>query len=335
MKKLIKILIVLILLVVIIGGVAIFTQMNRLVKAGVETLGPKVLQAPVTLADVDLSIFSGEGTIRGLEIGNPEGFQTENAFVLNSLRIKLDPASLKTSTIRINEILIEGPQITIEGLKGGNLKKLQENAEEFSGKPKGEDQAVQSEDPSSKPGKQVIIDNFVVKGGKLDYSPALGKSIPIALPDIHLTGIGEASGGATMGQVLAQVIGQIDDASLGAIAGASKLIGDAALKGAEEYVGEIANSGLDAVTGIAALGTNTLSNVADQGTKLLKKLSLPGGTKEKGAATSGTSHADELIEATGSATESIQKGADRALGGLKGFLGGAIQDKAPTDTESE
>ena len=330
MKKLIKILIVLVLLVVIAFGIIVFTQMNRLVKVGVETLGPEVLKAPVTLANVDLSIFSGEGTIRELKIGNPEGFRTENAFLLNSLRIKLDPASLKTSTIRINEIVIEGPEITIEGLKGKNLKKLHENAEAFGGKSGGEDQVAQSEDPPSKPGKKVIIDNFVVKDGKLNYSPALGKSIPIALPDIHLTGIGEASGGATVGQVLAQVLGQIDDAALGAVAGADKLVGDAAVKGAE-LAGEIAGSGLDAVTGIAGMGSNTVSNVADQGTKLLKKLSLPGITKEDGEAALGTSQADELD----SATESIQKSTKKALGGLKGFLGEAIQEKAPTEADSE
>ncbi len=54
-------------------------SLNRIVKAGVETVGPKVTGTTVTLRQVKISPFSAQGTLGGLLVGNPAGFKTDSA----------------------------------------------------------------------------------------------------------------------------------------------------------------------------------------------------------------------------------------------------------------
>ena len=55
-----------------------------------------------SLEDVDLSLFSGNIALKGLKIGNPQGFAAPNAFELGQISVKFDPKSLLTSKIIIN-----------------------------------------------------------------------------------------------------------------------------------------------------------------------------------------------------------------------------------------
>ena len=131
MKYLVKFL----LLIVGLGIIAIIVvgmSLNALVKSGVETMGPKVLGVPVTVDEVDISLLSGGTDMRAslneLIIKNPEGYETDYAFFLPSIRVRVNRNSVLTDTIIIEEILIEGPAITFEGsLLGSNLGDIQDN----------------------------------------------------------------------------------------------------------------------------------------------------------------------------------------------------------------
>ena len=58
--------------VVVVGGFFLLTSgLNAAVKSGVETVGSQATETPVTLEEVDLSLFSGKGEIRGFTIDNP------------------------------------------------------------------------------------------------------------------------------------------------------------------------------------------------------------------------------------------------------------------------
>ena len=58
----------------LIALVVLYFNLNRIVKTSVERLGPKVLQAPVTLDGVKLSPFSGNGSLTSKDL-NPEAFR--------------------------------------------------------------------------------------------------------------------------------------------------------------------------------------------------------------------------------------------------------------------
>lgn len=55
------------------------SNLGPLVKKTVNTVGPKITKTNVEVADVSISIFFGEAKIKGFLLGNPKGFQTDQA----------------------------------------------------------------------------------------------------------------------------------------------------------------------------------------------------------------------------------------------------------------
>ena len=90
------------------------TLLNKSIKTGVETFGPKVTQTPVRLDEVKLSVLSGNGLLSGLYVGNPEGFKSENIFALGQVEVDIVPRSLLSDEIVINKIYIQKPHISYE-----------------------------------------------------------------------------------------------------------------------------------------------------------------------------------------------------------------------------
>lgn len=225
-----------------IAVVFMYMKLGAIVKAAVETLGPKVTQTEVRLASVTLSPLSGSGRIKGIFIGNPAGFQTPSAFKLGSVRMAVDLKSLASDCVIIKEIVVEAPEVTFEGgLKGSNLSRIQKNVESFvPAAPKaGEKKPARS--------MKVIIDHFRVTGGKVNLSlTALGgKSLTAPLPDIELKGIGRKSDGATVDEAARQMFGAVTGAATGAAAGASSL-----LKGGTEQLEKAGQAATGLVKGL-------------------------------------------------------------------------------------
>ncbi len=239
MKTLFKILagLVVVLLIVLVVGVL---NLDKGIKAVVETVGPELTKSSVTLRDVDLSLTSGEGSLKGLVVGNPAGFKTANAFSLGEISLAIDPESVTTDTIVIDSILIIAPEITYESLKGGtNLDQLQKNVEQAIGS--SSESSSSEGDSEEAAAKKLIIKDLSISGGKISYSNALlgSKPISLPLPPIHMTGIGEKSGGATAGEVVNQVLAAINKGAAGAVtnSGALKDAGEQVKQQVEEKLG--------------------------------------------------------------------------------------------------
>lgn len=207
MKALLKIVGVLLLLV-IIGVVVLVLNLDKGIKAAVETLGPKFTQSEVQLDKVSLSARSGEGSLRGLVVGNPSGFQSANAFSLGEIAIALDTETVASEVIIINSIRILQPEITYEmGKPMSNLQQLQKNVQQAVGT-----SSSSAESESAESSRKMIIRDLVFAGGKIHYSNPLlsDRTVELALPEIHLSGIGEKSGGATAVEVVDQVISVVN-----------------------------------------------------------------------------------------------------------------------------
>ena len=244
MKALFKIFAGLVVIVLVVLVVVVL-NLDKGIKAAVETLGPELTQSSVTLNDVDLSLTSGEGSLKGLVVGNPAGFKTPNAFSLGEIFIAIDPESVTTDTIVIKSIRIVAPEITYESAKGGtNLDQLQKNVEQALGASDGasSDASEGATDESSATTKKLIIKDLNITDGKISYSnPLLGdKPISLPLPAIKLTGIGERSGGASAGEVVKQILEAINKNAAGAVtnSGALKDLGNKIKGQATEKVQE-------------------------------------------------------------------------------------------------
>lgn len=254
MKTLFKILAGLVVVLVIVLVIGVF-NLDKGIKAVVESVGPKLTQSSVTLDDVDLSLSSGEGSLQGLVVGNPSGFKTPNAFSLGEIALAIDPESVTTDTIVINSIRIIAPEITYESAKGmTNLDQLQKNVEKAVGS--GGSSETTSDDASKEASaeKKLIIKDLKIADGKINYSNALlgDKPISLPLPPIQLTGIGEGSGGASSAEVVKQILSEINKNAANAVTNSDALkdIGNKVKEQAKEQVQEKVQEKLEGLKGL-------------------------------------------------------------------------------------
>jgi len=227
----------LVLFVLLCGGLyfGLGPVLSSGVLIGVNNLGPQVTQTHVSLADARISPFTGRGTLTGLVVGNPAGWNAPNALTLGKIDIKVNLRSLRSDVIEIEEILIEQPQFVYETrLVSSNLGDLLKAIDAFTGP----SEAGATPEPAAADAKPVklIIRHFRLAEAKatLGVGPA---ALPIPLPTIELRDLGAEKGGATpaelSGEVLGQVLGEISKAAsnpANAAGTAGQAIGDAAKK---------------------------------------------------------------------------------------------------------
>jgi uncharacterized protein involved in outer membrane biogenesis len=245
----------------IVGVVVLYMSMGRIIKAGVEKVGPKVTKCDVTVSDISVSPFSGQVVIKGLVVKNPEGFSESDAMSLGEVRVKVVPKSLFSDRIVVEEVYIDAPQIRYEvSLTGGtNVGRIQKNVEEFA--------AMFASDKEEKPeevknAKKLQIDDLLVKNGKITVAASLkgvGTGVPVSLPEIHKTGIGAEGQKSTyevVADVLKDVLGSVvtvgKDAATKVLSGVKDLGGAAgnAVKGVGGAAGDAAKSLGDGVKGL-------------------------------------------------------------------------------------
>ncbi len=202
MKRLfVRVVVILLVLLVVAVGVSIYF-LGSIVKKGVETVGPQITKTEIKLDSATLSLLSGSGKLKGLLVGNPEGFKTESAIKVGAVSIGIVARSVFSDKVRVTQVNVQAPVITFEGgLKGNNLSKLLDNVQAASGgsdKPK----ATSSDKSAS---KKLQVDDFLISGGKINLSidagPLGGKSATVPLPEIHLTNLGAGPDGITAGDL--------------------------------------------------------------------------------------------------------------------------------------
>lgn len=234
MKKfIIRLLIALVIIVVLaVLGVTLF--LDRAIKAGVESIGPKVVGVDVKLRSVSLSPLSGSGGLKGLVVGNPPGFKTPWAINVGSASLALEPRSLLSDKIIIKSIIVEAPQIAFEtDLRANNLNKILANVQGAAGG--SGQQPGKPEEPAqpteAKAAKKLQVDDFIVKGGKIHVSVTTlgGQSATVALPEIHLQDLGKGPDGITAAELTKIVLEEIEKKAAQASAGTVADMGRGAL----------------------------------------------------------------------------------------------------------
>jgi hypothetical protein len=202
-----KVLVSLVFLVVILLAGAFF-YIDSIVKNGIEVVGSHVLGTPISVASVSISPLNGSGTIRGLSIGNPEGFTAENIMQLGEITVSLNTSSLLSDVIEITEITVVEPVITYETkITTDNIRALLANLPSTSGEV-GDDVAVDS-------GKGLIINEFNLNGAQLNLIASIIEQ-SVVLGDIQLRDIGTENQAATVSQALEKILGAVSTKILNA-----------------------------------------------------------------------------------------------------------------------
>src|SRR5277367_4321273 len=112
------VIVVIILLVVVVSIVAL--NLDRIVKSGVETYGPQITKVSVTLDEIHIGLLTGSAKVKGLVVGNPDGYKSPEAIRVGTASVGMNPASILSDKIVVRFVRIEGPEITFEGGLGGN-----------------------------------------------------------------------------------------------------------------------------------------------------------------------------------------------------------------------
>ena len=280
--KALKIVLVVLVVLVVVALVAASFLMKDVVKKSVPVLGQKTLKVPVSLGNLDFSLFRGAIRLDDLVIGNPSGFNTDHAFKVKTIAVDWEPRSVLTKKIVIKNITVDSPDIIFEqGLSGNNFSKIMDNLKKPD-EAKKEPAAEAPTDSGQGEKTKVVIDLFLIKNGTIKLSmPGMGSAAaPIPLPEVRLTDIGKESGGASPADVMTKIFDALFESLTKAVMSAGGIIG----KG-------LGSAGSAAVEGVQTVGTAAKDTVSAAG----------------GAAK----------DAVGAAGETATK----AVGELKGLLG--------------
>ncbi len=198
---------ILFLLLLVVGGM--FFYFDSIVKSGIEVAGSSVLGTAVTVDSVSVFPLNGRGSISGLRIDNPEGFNSQYAFELDSVSVNINARSVFTDVIEIESITVIQPTITYETkITSDNIRTLLANLS--SDGSSGVEASAAAED-----GKQIIIRELRILDSQLNFVAAV-VTAPVPLADIHMQNIGAEGESTSMVNAARLVLAELSRSILNA-----------------------------------------------------------------------------------------------------------------------
>lgn len=231
MKKILVRICIALVVLVVLAALAVHFFLDSAVKKGVETIGPKITKVDVKLDAVSISLLSGSGKIKGLLVGNPEGYKTPHAITLGTATLGLKPGSLLSDKLIIKTINLEAPEITFEGgLSGNNLSKILANLNDTTSGAGGTNISGATPKEEKKASKKLEVDDFTITGAKVTISLSGLNTAPVTvpIPTIHLSNLGTGPEGITVTELTKLVLSEIEKAAVKAAASSAGDIGKAA-----------------------------------------------------------------------------------------------------------
>lgn len=206
------------LLVLVVVGIGVLTiTIDGIVESGITEIGSEMTGTPVTVDNVSISLFSGRGTVSGLRVANPEGYEEEYALVVDDFTIEVDVMSLFSDEVVVYEIIISSPVIYVEQqLPDNNIQTILNNINNT-----GSFEASDSE---------MLIEHFLLQDGTADLYTEVGgeRSAHVEMSTIELNNIGSGDGRQAVEDVIRQIAEQVaEEASQAALESGGEQLQDA------------------------------------------------------------------------------------------------------------
>lgn len=212
--KIVKYTLLTLLALVVIALVAGWLYLEPLVKGIVNKFGTQVAGTEVTLAGFSLHPVDGEVEIKGFTVANPKGYATSNLLSLESVFVKIEPKSLTSDTIVVENIRITNPNLTYEmpNFSTSNVMQLQENVARNTAKSSAPAATKNSGTKEAGASKNVVIRKVVIEKGALSALTPLQKNkepLTLQLPSIEINGIGDGKKNMTIDESIAVIFNKI------------------------------------------------------------------------------------------------------------------------------
>jgi len=175
-KKTVRTIVIVIFALIVILIVGFYFYGNQAIKLGVEKGASQALKVGVAVDNVNVSILAGEMGLKNLVIDNPEGYQLKKLLQLGNTQVGLDLGSLLSDKVKINDILLENVQVSLE--QKGLSNNIQEVINNIS--PKAE---TKPQEEKTAPGKKLGIKKLQINGVSVQVKllPVPGKTDALTL----------------------------------------------------------------------------------------------------------------------------------------------------------
>lgn len=214
----------LILVLGIAGGLYwTYHSLDHLVASAIRTYGSQITGVPVRVGSVHIELGDGSATLRDLSIGNPSGFKGSHALALHEISMSIDIHSINSPVIVIKKFTLTSLDVDYEMTKdGNNFDVIQGNINRYLAK-FGSNESGADKDKKDSSNQKFILRKVDITGGKVAATSSLlpDKPLDAKLPEIHLRNIGQATHGATPGEISKELFGVIAKRSASAVARAS------------------------------------------------------------------------------------------------------------------
>jgi len=307
MKKILIIIAVLIILLVgaVVGLFAFgMSQIDKIAKGAIEYGGTYAMGVETTVDTVDVTVWKGTANINGLNIANPDGFETSGFFKLNSSDAVVAMDSISSDTIIIPSVNLRGIDVTLDkGQDPSNYNQILENLSRF-----------ESDEPTSdaakKEGKNIVIKSLVLEDINIHVANMPGVSllagdVAINIPEITLQNVGEKES-MKAGDVINLIVKTVLAAAVESGGGIIP----------SDVLGELGN-GLAGLSSLSDLGIDAISD-------LNLDNALNGVLEDVGGQVEDITKdiQDDIQSTVDDAAKDIEDKLDDATDGLKGIFGG-------------
>ena len=201
------------------GAYYLLSNLDSIVKSAIEQYGSEITGTRVRVGSVKIALTEGRGTIRGLRVGNPSGFSSNDAFSLGEITLDLDPGSITKSPIVVETLTIAAPQVRYEMAANAksNFDAILANIKKYQGSSGGQPAAEES---GGEPLK-LKVQKFTFQDGEVDIDvtalAGAGKATSVMLPALTMKNLGGKSG-APPADIGAEVMRKYSEKIVAAVA---------------------------------------------------------------------------------------------------------------------
>ncbi|MEX0661798.1 MAG: AsmA family protein [Balneolaceae bacterium] len=191
------------ILVILIGFVALTLSIDSIVKSSIEDIGSEMTGTSVTVDGVSISPFSGQGTISGFRVANPDGYEEEHAVEIDGFSIELDVMSLFSDEIIIHDITVLSPRIYVEQqLPDNNIQEIINH--------------INSIEANETTEAEMVIEHFLLEDGSVDLYTEVGgeRSASVEIETVELNDLGRGGGQQAVEDIVKEIAGEVGERAL-------------------------------------------------------------------------------------------------------------------------